>query len=462
LTDRVLVIDDDRDAAEVVAKEIETRLSARTTVATSYPDVLDLLGAEDFAVVVTDLRLAEESGLAVCRWVVDNRPDTPVVVMTAFGSLDTAIGAIRAGAYDFITKPVDAELLAFTVGRALERRVLSDQVKRLKRHEGEPPALPGMLGDSPPLRRMADLVARAAPSEATVLITGESGTGKELVARAVHALSRRKDGPFIALNCAAVPENLLESELFGHERGAFTDARREREGVLRQASEGTIFLDEVGEMSTEMQVKLLRALQERRARPVGGDQEVPFDVRIVAATNRDVETDVEDGRFREDLYYRLNVVRVRVPPLRSRGKDVLVLAQAFLEKTAKRSGAEVKGLAPATAQRLVEYDWPGNVRELENALERAVALARFEQIMVEDLPDRIRKYEESHVLVAGSDPEELISLDEVERRYILRVLSVTRGNKTQAAQVLGLDRRTLYRKLERYEAEGENDADPAS
>jgi DNA-binding NtrC family response regulator len=453
LSARLLVIDDDRDAAELLRVQLADELGHDVTITTAYGEAVDLLGEKDFAAVLTDVRLGEESGLGICSWVAENRPDTPVIVITAFGNLETAVGAIRAGAYDFITKPIDEQLLAFTVRRALQHRELSDQVKRLRGRSEEPTPLPGMIGESPSMRRLSDLVTRAAKSDATVLITGESGTGKELVARAVHDISDRREGPFVAVNCAAIPENLLESELFGHEKGAFTDARRSREGVLRQASHGTLFLDEIAEMPTDMQVKLLRALQERRARPVGADRELEFDARLVAATNRDIETEVEEGRFREDLYYRLNVVRVRVPSLRSRGKDVLLLAQWFLERISQRTGAGMKGLAPAAAERLLDYDWPGNVRELANAIERAVALARFDQVLVEDLPERIRKYESSHVVVASSDPEELMSLDEVEKRYVYRVLAATGGNKTQAAQILGLDRRTLYRKLERYESE---------
>jgi two-component system response regulator AtoC len=449
MTSRVLVIDDDRDAAELLRVQLAD--THQVTVVTSYSQAIEALGDQDFAAVITDVRLGDESGLAICQWVVENRPDTPVVVITAFGNMETAIGAIRAGAYDFITKPIDQELLGFTLRRALQHRELSEQVKRLRSSQAEVGPLPGMIGDSPPMRRLSDLVTRAAQSDATTLITGESGTGKELVALAVHNLSERRNGPFVALNCAAIPENLLEREMFGNETWSFSVARSTRQGVLRQANGGTLFLDEIAETPKDMQVKLLRALQERKARPVGGDQELDFDVRIVAATNRDIETEVEEGRFREDLYYRLNVVRVRVPSLRSRGKDVLLLAQWFLERIAQRRGSEVKGLAPATAERLLDYDWPGNVRELENAIERAMALARFDQVLVEDLPERIRKYESSHVVVASSDPEELLSLEEVERRYVYRVLAATGGNKTQAAQILGLDRRTLYRKLERYE-----------
>lgn len=446
----VLVVDDDEDLCALLKSHL-TKKGYDVQEATRGEDAIDSMRQRDFDVVVTDIQMAGMTGLVLCEWVVENRTDTPVVVATAFGNLETAVGAIRAGAYDFITKPIDLQLLEFTVRRALRHRELTEEVKRLKRAVEQPTKIKGMLGESPPMKKLADLIQRVADSDATSLISGESGTGKELVARSLHACSERANGPFIAFNCAAVPSNLLESELFGHEKGAFTDARRSREGLLREASGGTLFLDEVAEMSMEMQVKLLRALQERKARPIGGTEELSFDARIVAATNRDIETEVEEGRFREDLYYRINVIRIHVPPLRARGNDILLLAQHFLEKIAQRSEKSVKGLAPATARALLDYDWPGNVRELENTIERAVALARLEQITVDDLPERIRNYESDRMVIGSDNPEELLTMSEVEKRYIFRVLKAVGGNKTQAANVLGLDRRTLYRKLERYE-----------
>jgi two-component system response regulator HydG len=295
-----------------------------------------------------------------------------------------------------------------------------------------------------------DLISRVAESEASTLITGESGTGKEVVARALHSRSRRQNGPFVAINCSAVPESLIESELFGHVRGAFTDAKESRVGLFKQADGGTLFLDEIGDMPRALQPKLLRALQERTVRPVGGQNEIPVDVRIVAATNRDLESAIEDGRFREDLYFRINVVNIALPPLRARSGDVLLLAQHFLVQYAQRTGKAVKGIAAAAAEKLVAYAWPGNVRELQNCIERAVTLARFEEITVEDLTDKIVDYRPHYLVVGGDDPSELAPLEEVERRYVLRVLDAVNGNKT------------LYRKLERYNAgkrahEGERD-----
>ena len=301
--------------------------------------------------------------------------------------------------------------------------------------------------------RVFELIRRVAPTRTNVLVSGESGTGKELVARALHNLSDRAAGPFVAVNCGAIPESLMESELFGHIKGAFTGANAAREGVFVAASGGTLFLDEIGELPTSMQVKLLRALQERRVRPVGGDHELDVDCRVVAATNRDLEAWAEQGRFREDLYFRINVIHAQLPPLRSRGTDILLLAQFFLRRFSAQEAKEVSGIDPVAAQRLCDYEWPGNVRELRNCIERAVALTRYHEISLEDLPERIRAFKRSHVVVASDDPTELVPIEEVERRYIMRVLEAVGGSKTAASKILGLDRKTLYRRLERYKAQ---------
>ena len=446
---RVLVIDDDRSMCELVQVSLAKR-GHRVEWRNRGDEGLQLLQEQDVDVVLVDVRLKDESGLAVCERVVANWPDTPVIVITAFGSMETAVAAIRVGAYDFITKPIDMGLLGHAIHRAVQHRDLREEVRRLRRtvdrRAGEQ-----LVGDSPAIQEVCDLVARVNESDSTVLISGESGTGKELVARAIHETSERRGGPFVAVNCAAMPQTLLESELFGHVRGAFTDAKRSRDGLFVQASKGTLLLDEIGEMPLEMQPTLLRALEERTVRPIGGVGEVPFDTRIIAATNRDLESDVEAGRFREDLFYRINVVPIHIPPLRSRGNDILLLAQYFLELNRERTGKQVVGFASAAAQRLLDYDWPGNVRELQNCVERALTLTRFDTIIVEDLPEKIRSYRSSRLVIFGDDPEQLLSLEEVERRYINRVLDALGGNKTQAARILGLDRRTLYRKLERYE-----------
>jgi DNA-binding NtrC family response regulator len=444
MTGRVLVVDDDQGMRDIVAEglgsrgyEVESRVSA--------DEALVLLDTTDFDVVLTDLHLEGASGLELCESILARQADVCVVVMTAFGSLESAIGAIRAGAYDFVIKPLSMDALAVAVERATQHRRLRAELKRL-RQRVEWQELPNMVGDSAAMKQVSSLVLRVAASDASVLITGESGTGKELVARAIHDRSGRK-GPFLAINCAAVPETLLESELFGHARGAFTDAHSARKGLFVEADGGTLLLDEIGEMAPGMQAKILRALQERKVRPVGGTTESPFDARIITATNRDLEAEVAEKRFREDLFYRINVVRIEVPPLRARGSDALQLAQHFLARGAARSGKPVIGLGSAVAEKLLSYEWPGNVRELENCIERAVALTAYDEITLDDLPSKIREQKMSAMLPAADNPIELPSMQTVEDRYIQRVLQGVKGNKTLAAKILGFDRRTLYRKL---------------
>jgi two-component system response regulator AtoC len=453
---KILVVDDDPSMAEMLDAYLRSRSFASSFV-TSADQAFEALGEKDFDVVVTDLNMRGTSGLDLCTRVVENRPDIPVIVITAFGSLETAIQLVRAGAFDILTKPFELEEILISIERALQQKALREEVKRLKEIVASEDRSGEMLGKSLPMRKIYDLVDRVADADASVLITGESGTGKELAARALHQRSKRKNGPFVAINCAAMPEPLLESELFGHVKGAFTDAKKASPGLLVEAHGGTLFLDEIGELPLTMQPKLLRALETRTVRPVGGTVEVPFDVRLVAATNRDLESMVDERRFRDDLFYRINVVRVDMPPLRTRGDDVLLLAQTFLERFAARAGKKIHRLSSAVAQKLIAYAWPGNVRELQNGIERAVALARFEELSVDDLPERIRDYKTSHVLVVSDDPSELVPMEEVERRYVLRVLAAVGGNKTLAARVLGFDRKTLYRRLEAYGVGGEGD-----
>jgi two-component system response regulator HydG len=426
------------------------RRGFEVTWRTDAAEALAVMSEGDFDAIVTDLNMPGTNGLELCERVTANRPDVPVVVITAFGSLDTAVAAIRAGAYDFITKPFEMDVLRLTLNRAVQHHRLRDEVKRLRRAVTESRGFGEILGSSPPMRRVLDLVNRAAESDATALITGESGTGKELIARALHQHSRRHDGPFIAVSCAAMPETLLESELFGHARGAFTDAKTPRTGLLLQASGGTLLLDEIGDMPLGLQPKLLRAIEDRRLRPLGENTERPFDVRLVCATNRDLEADIEEKRFRADLFYRINVIHVELPPLRARDGDVLPLAQHFVQHFSRVVAKQVAGVSTAAAEKLLAYSWPGNVRELRNCIERAVALTRFEEIAVEDLPEKVQNYRRSRVVVDLDDTAHLVSMEEVERRYILRVLEAVGGQRTKAAQILSLDRKTLYRKLERW------------
>jgi two-component system response regulator HydG len=451
MTGDVLIVDDDQSMAETLTKAM-TRRGFVVTWRTSAVDALKLLDEQDFDVVVTDLHMEGMNGLAFCERVTANRPDVPVVMITAFGSLDSAVNAIRVGAYDFITKPFDVEALRLTLSRAVQHRRLRDEVKRLRQAASDTRGLDQMIGASMAIQKVKDLIDRVAEADAALLITGDSGTGKELVARAVHQRGRGSSGPFVAINCAAIPEALLESELFGHVKGAFTDARAPRQGMFLKANGGTLFLDEIGEMPLGMQPKLLRVLQERTVRPIGGDQEIPYDARVITASNRDLETEVAERRFREDLFYRINVLRIDVPPLRIRGNDVLVLAQHFLKQFSQQTTKKVIGLSPPVAEKLVAYSWPGNVRELQNCIERAVAFTRFDELTVDDLPEKIRNYRSADAGVPGVDLLEILSMDEVERRYITRVLKQLDGNKTMAAELLGVDRRTLYRKLERWGA----------
>jgi DNA-binding NtrC family response regulator len=448
---RALVVDDDQATCRMIELGLKADGHA-VAIAHSVREASEV--ALSFApdVVLTDLNMASESGLELCRKFADSWPDVPVVVVTAFGSLDTAVEALRAGAYDFITKPFDIQALTLIVERAHQHHRLKSEVKRLRAAVGQAGWGDDIIGTSAKISELRSMLERVSGTDATVLITGETGTGKEVAARALHQHGKRKAGPFVAINCSALPEALLESELFGHVRGAFTDARSARAGLFVEAHNGTLFLDEIGEMPLGVQVRVLRAIEERRVRPVGGDVEVPFDARIIAATNRDLELAVQDGAFREDLYYRLNVVHIAMPALRSRGSDVLLLSQHFLTHFAQ-ANSEVLGISKTAAEKLLAYPWPGNVRELRNAIERAVALTRFDHISADDLPERIKTFEARHVLVAGDDLEELVSLEEVEKRYILKVLQAAGGNKSLAAKQLGVGRRTLYRKLGEYGVE---------
>jgi len=396
------------------------------------------------------LDLERPDGLQLCERVTTDHADLPVIVLTRRGTLEVAIHSMRAGAYDYLFHPLRVEAVAIAIDRAVQHRKMRRELRKLRRVVVGPRGFEELIGSSPSMQELYELLEQVAESEASVLVCGETGVGKELAAQAIHRRSERKEGPFIALNCAAVPEALLESELFGHVRGAFTDARSSRTGLFAQASGGTLFLDEIGELPVALQPKLLRALQQRAARPVGSDREVAFDVRVIAATNLDLEAAIEARTFRRDLYFRLNVIQVDVPPLRGRGNDILVLARHFLRQAATRTRKPVEGLSVETTRRLLEYPWPGNVRELENCMERAVALCRASEIALSMLPTRIRDYRSSHVLLTASVPEELVPMSVIEERYIRRVLAAVGGRRGEAARILGFDRKTLYRKLIRY------------
>ena len=444
---RALIVDDERAECEMFADALRDA-GFDPSWDTSPVAALTRLETEPFDVVVTDLNMPGISGNELCSRIKQQKPHLPVVVVTAFGSIDAAVAAMRAGAYDFVTKPFDVDTIGLVLKRAVENHELRTEVDALRRVVDTSQRYGLLIGSSEPMRRLYSTIENLRNGDSTVLVTGESGTGKELVAREIHAHGPRKDRPFVAISCAAMPETLLESELFGHERGAFADARSRRDGLLVSAEGGTLLLDEIGDMPLALQAKLLRAIEERTVRALGSNQEVPFDVRIIAATNRDLEAAVEQGRFREDLFYRVNVIHLELPPLRSRSGDVLLLAQAFLGELAVRSGRPISKFSAAAAEKLAAYDWPGNVRELRNCVERAVTLSHSAQVEVQDLPRKVRDFQPRHVLIAGDDPSELLPLEEVERRYIARVIAACAGNKSKAARVLGIGRKTLYRHLD--------------
>jgi two-component system response regulator HydG len=445
----VLVVDDDVDTAQLLRDGLRRRGLSVNSVH-SAQECMARLATDAVDVVVTDIYMSDMTGLELCEQMRQRYPDVLSIVITGQSTLENAVGAIRAGAYDFILKPIKLDTLAVAVGRALAHLLLLRELRQLRTMvEGEPND--GIAGNSPAIRETLDMIRRVSSSDATVLITGESGTGKELVARAIHRLSPRRSEPFVAVNCAAMPAPLLESELFGHVRGAFTDAKSSRPGLFVQAGAGTIFLDEIGEMPAEMQVKLLRVLQEHALRPVGGDEELPVQARVLAATNRNLELEVEQRRFREDLFYRINVVTLHVPPLRARSGDILLLAQHFLRRIAQRINKPVRGFSEPAARMLLDYDWPGNVRELENCIERAVALCRLDEITVDDLPTKVQEFHATRIVIPtglSGSPDAMITMEEMERRYVRQVLEAVRGNKTHAARILGIDRRSLYRRLE--------------
>lgn len=448
VTGTLLIIDDDQSMRELLEEDLSSRGHQVITAESAAVGRLCLQTSE-VDLVLTDLNLPGIDGISFCRELHGARPDLPVLIITGFGSLETAIDALRAGAYDFVTKPVDLDLLAHALRRALENRRLQQQIRLLDAEVARTRPAGELFGESRPMRAIRDLLSRVAGIDSSVLLTGESGTGKELAARALHQLSERKSGPFVAVNCAALPEQLLESELFGHLQGAFTDARSDRRGLFLEAHGGTLLLDEIGEMPLALQPKLLRALEERRIRPVGGSREIPIDVRLVTATHQELERSVRNGQFREDLFYRLNVISLEMPPLRHRGNDILLLAERFLRDFAAQLKKPVQGLSAPVASQLLGYDWPGNVRELRNVMERAVALTRHDHLTLEDLPPQIVQQSSAGNRLPELDSDApLVTLAELERRYIERVLGEAAGNRSVAARILGIDRKTLYRKLQ--------------
>ncbi len=410
-------------------------------------------GAHD--IILSDVRMPQVSGLDILNSAREQDPMTPVILMTAQASLQSAISAVNQGAFYYIQKPFANDELVAILRRACEFRAVRVENKQLKQEirRRDRTTVTRPIGKSKRFLEVLKLAEHVSPTESTVLIQGESGTGKEVVARYIHNLSNRVDGPFLSINCGALPENLLESELFGHVKGSFTGAVRDKQGLFAAARGGSFFLDEVGEMPPSLQVKLLRVLQEREAIPVGATEAIPVDVRIIAATNRDLEEEIRRGNFRSDLFYRLNVIAINLPPLRERRDDLLLLIESFLQALAQESGAEAKALASEALDAVMVYEWPGNVRELENALEHAVVLSRGNVIDAASLPERITKRRKEPLVAERSYRNP--TLEVIERAYIMWVLQAEGGNKTRAAEVLGIDPSTLYRKLSRYEEQVE-------
>ena len=448
-TGKILVVDDDADMRGLLSDVLESD-GYRVGTAESGEKALQALAEEQYDLVLTDLRMKGMLGTALLSEIKHRYPDTGVILMTAFGTVETAIEAMKGGAMDYLIKPVKTDDVLRTAGRAAREVQLRREVTHLRREVYKEYSFHQILGKSRPMQEVFELIRRVADSPSNLLITGESGTGKELVAKAIHYNSDRRDRPFVAVNSAAIPEQLLESELFGHMRGAFTDAKADRPGLFEEAQKGTLFLDEISELPLMLQAKLLRAIQEREIRRVGSTKSIPVDVRIIAATNLNLADEVKAKHFREDLYYRLNVIEIRLPPLRDRRDDIPLLVETFLHKCAKANRKPLQGVSESSLALLIDYSWPGNVRELENIIERAVTLARGEKIMPEDLPATVQGSRGDR-RVLDDAAERTLPLQKVEWEYIKKILEKTGGNKYQAAQALGIDRKTLYRKLAEME-----------
>ncbi len=446
---KVLVVDDDPAHREML-KTLISGWGYRVGLASDGPEGVAMIKEEPFDIVLMDMRMIKMSGMEALESIKSYNPSVPVIIMTAYSSVETAVQSLKKGAYDYLTKPLDFEKLKLTLERIIENIYLKQENRDLKTSLGMKFSRENIIGKS---KKMADLlhtVEMAAPTDANILISGESGTGKELIAEAIHQNSPRKEFQFIKINCSAITETLLESELFGHEKGAFTGADKTRKGLFQKAEKGSILLDEIGEMSLPMQAKLLRVIQEKEVTPVGGEKSIHVDVRIIASTNKDLKALADTGNFREDLFFRLNVVHLEMPPLRERAEDIPELALRFLETYATKNNRRIKGFAPEAMDAMIRYDWPGNVRELSNCVERAVVLARHENLTLEDLPFSGQEPESCSGSVAGYHDR---PLSEIEKQAVLSTLDSTGGNRSEAARRLGITRKTLLKKLKQYNAE---------
>ena len=442
----ILVVDDEQVHRFMLSSMLK-EWGWRCVEADDGQTAVEAVEKNSYNAVLMDVRMARMNGHEAFRKIHEIQPALPVIIMTAYSSVDDAVEAIKHGAHDYLTKPLDFDRLRLSLDRALDHRQVEE--KKLEAASEASELVSSIIGCAPPMMELLEMIRYVAPTEATVLVAGESGTGKELVAESLHRNSERRDGPFIKVNCAALAESLLESELFGHEKGAFTGADRKRDGKFVQADGGTLFLDEIGETSQAMQVKLLRVLQEQELQLVGGEETVKVDVRIIAATNRDLEEEVKKGAFREDLYYRLNVVMLTVPPLRERQEDIPLLVNHFVRKFAEKNRRSVECITPACMDLLCRYPWPGNVRELENAIERGVILMRGDQLTEKSLPLTVQRLDTVEAEAAAD--ERPASLFEAEKNMILQTLAETGGNKSEAARRLGITRKTLQNKLHKYD-----------
>ena len=445
---RILIVDDDRAMCQLLIDLLRDD-GYQAEVAYDGESALDKCRATRFDLTITDLMMPKMRGIELVQRLREIDSGALVLLITAFGSIESAVEAMRAGAFHYVTKPFHNDEILIQVKRALEQKNLQEELKRLRTEVQARDRFQNIIGQSPAMQRVLETVAQVSDLPANILIEGESGTGKELIARAIHSSSSRAAGPFIPINCAAIPETLLESELFGYVRGAFTDARRDRPGLFREASGGMVFLDEISEMPLTLQTKLLRVLEDKEVRPLGANQSEKVDTRVLSASNRDLDELVRNGKFRQDLYYRLNVIRVELPALRHRSDDIPLLVKHFIDKFADGARRNVEGIREEALAALKSYDWPGNIRELEHTIERAVLLGKGTLVGLEDLPAHLVARGESAIVLAQALDHRL-TLRDLEREYIGKVLANTNGNKAEAARILGVDRTTLYRKLEEY------------
>ncbi|GAB4166840.1 MAG: acetoacetate metabolism transcriptional regulator AtoC [Geothermobacteraceae bacterium] len=452
--EKILIVDDEEGMRRLLSR-ILVKEGYETFAAANGNDALQAVALEQYDLVITDLKMPGMDGLTLLGELKDYDPRLPIIVITAYGTVENAVQALRKGAFDYITKPFEADEIRLTVARAFERQRLIEENRYLHQELEGRYSFSGIVGSSRAMREVFEVAASVADSNANVLITGESGTGKELVARSIHFNSSRKEKPFVVLNCAALSESVLESELFGHEKGAFTGALHQKKGRFELADQGTLFIDEVGEMSLAAQVKLLRVIQEHEFERVGGNRTIKVDVRIVAATNKNLEEEVKAGRFREDLFYRLNVVQVELPPLRDRREDIEPLATHFLDKYTRETGKKIEQISPKALACLVAHDWPGNVRELENVIERAVVLARGEVLTPRDFPQGIQNRDQICLNLPESGGSLTEILEDLERQLIIQTLNREGRSQTRAAEVLGIKRTTLRYKLEKYNLLGD-------